>query len=614
MSQAGQYILGSGLVIETLTGDSGGAVSPNGAGNISIVGGDHLTTVGTPASSLITIDLDADIADTYTTDLGNAIPALGILNVLGGSNINTAGATDTVTINLDDTVSISGSMTAGTGYTATTGNVDILAGNLNVGSATPANPYNIAIEDTISGLIGESIQNLSTNVSAGVNLQLIVEPAAADAFVIYSVNGAQTWSQGVDNSDSDKFKITTGSSPSAGTVAISIDSAGMVTMANDATISTLTLTNALTVANGGTGATTLTDHGVVLGSGTGAVSVTAVGTDGQVLIGATGADPAFATITSTGSTITFTPGANTLNMEVDAAASGAVVTLTGDSGGAISPDGSGDIGINGGTNITTAGAANAITVNLDAAISLATSVTSPLYTVSSGDLVLNMTDDIGTNSVSFTNNSDAEVAYVDSLGAASFTNLDVDNININGNTIISTDTNGDITLTPDGTGVVNLSYLTQYTLPIAGASGAVDDLADGLGAAGEVLTSNGAGAEPTWQAAAAGGGLTWNVATGSTQACAVNNGYFANYNGTLAFTLPTTAAVGDTIEVCQMYAGQGWTIAVNSGETIYMGNINTTITTGTLASNGDGDWVELVCRVANTDWQANIKAGQIDAT
>ena len=42
-------------------------------------------------------------------------------------------------------------------------------------------------------------------------------------------------------------------------------------------------------------------------------------------------------------------------------------------------------------------------------------------------------------------------------GAQSFSELDVDNININGNTISSTDTNGNVNLDPDGTGVVNVS-------------------------------------------------------------------------------------------------------------------------------------------------------------
>ena len=62
-------------------------------------------------------------------------------------------------------------------------------------------------------------------------------------------------------------------------------------------VSTLNLLNALTVPYGGTGATTLTDHGILLGSGTGAVTPTAVGATGTVLAGNTGADPTFKTPT-----------------------------------------------------------------------------------------------------------------------------------------------------------------------------------------------------------------------------------------------------------------------------------------------------------------------------
>ena len=64
--------------------------------------------------------------------------------------------------------------------------------------------------------------------------------------------------------------------------------------AQDADIDgTLTLLTGLTVPNGGTGATTLTTHGVLIGEGASAVAVTAVGTTGQVLTGVSGADPTF---------------------------------------------------------------------------------------------------------------------------------------------------------------------------------------------------------------------------------------------------------------------------------------------------------------------------------
>jgi len=51
--------------------------------------------------------------------------------------------------------------------------------------------------------------------------------------------------------------------------------------------------------HGGTGAASLTDHGVLVGSGTAAVDALAVGATGTVLRGATGADPAFGAVNLT---------------------------------------------------------------------------------------------------------------------------------------------------------------------------------------------------------------------------------------------------------------------------------------------------------------------------
>jgi len=65
---------------------------------------------------------------------------------------------------------------------------------------------------------------------------------------------------------------------------------GQVNLASD-------VTGSLTVAQGGTGAATLTNHGVLLGQGTSAVVATSAGATGTVLHGVTGADPSFATIT-----------------------------------------------------------------------------------------------------------------------------------------------------------------------------------------------------------------------------------------------------------------------------------------------------------------------------
>lgn len=75
-------------------------------------------------------------------------------------------------------------------------------------------------------------------------------------------------------------------------IATDVAVSGDVTMANTGAVTLATVT----VPKGGTGATSLTDHGVIVGSGTSAVDALAVGTDGQLLIGQSSADPSFNTM------------------------------------------------------------------------------------------------------------------------------------------------------------------------------------------------------------------------------------------------------------------------------------------------------------------------------
>lgn len=72
----------------------------------------------------------------------------------------------------------------------------------------------------------------------------------------------------------------------------------------------------LTVENGGTEASSLTDNGVLVGSGVDAITALTVGTNGQLLVGSTGADPVFATA-NCGTGLTCTLGAGTFQIDVD---------------------------------------------------------------------------------------------------------------------------------------------------------------------------------------------------------------------------------------------------------------------------------------------------------
>ena len=70
------------------------------------------------------------------------------------------------------------------------------------------------------------------------------------------------------------------------------------------------------VAQGGTGASTFTDGGVLLGSGTDPFTALGQASNGQLVIGSTGADPVLAALTC-GDNITCTIGAGTLEIDVD---------------------------------------------------------------------------------------------------------------------------------------------------------------------------------------------------------------------------------------------------------------------------------------------------------
>ena len=74
------------------------------------------------------------------------------------------------------------------------------------------------------------------------------------------------------------------------------------------------VTGTLPVANGGTGATSLTDGGILLGSGTGAVTPLGVATNGQIPIGDGTTDPVLATITGTSNRIVVTNGAGSITL------------------------------------------------------------------------------------------------------------------------------------------------------------------------------------------------------------------------------------------------------------------------------------------------------------
>lgn len=146
-------------------------------------------------------------------------------------------------------------------------------------------------------------------------------------------------------------------------------------------------------------------------------------------------------------------------------------------------------------------------------------------------------------------------------------------------------------------GVVSYAAMTNGQLIIGNTGGT--PTAATLTAGSGITITNGGG---TITIASSSGTSTWTVVTGTSQAMAVDSGYISNNAGLVTLTLPTTAAVGSTIQVQGLGAG-GWQIAQNASQLIHIGSqVTTTGVSGFLASTNQYDSITILCVVANTTW------------
>jgi hypothetical protein len=329
------------------------------------------------------------------------------------------------------------------------------------------------------------------------------------------------------------------------------------------TATTLVFTNPIDVAEGGTGAATLTDHGIMLGSGTAAVSVTAVGSNNQLLIGQTGADPIWSNNIDVPGTLDVT-GATTLDDTLDVAGAVTITAaLTIDSlvvddvtidSNAIASSGSLDIdsvtalalnssggAINIGNdavaqnmNIGTGAAARTITIgNVSGATAVAVNTGTGNFTVTTtgaGDIVLNSDDTVLID-------ADGVLELNSSAGVISIGNdADAQNINIGTGAAARTITIGNAT---GATGIDINTGSGGVLIGDASAGLVTVDTAAGISldaATASNFTVTGAGADLTL--ASAGG----SVLVSSTENAALAVRIHAN---------------GGTSETIQLHADQG---------------------------------------------------------
>jgi len=223
----------------------------------------------------------------------------------------------------------------------------------------------------------------------------------------------------------------------------------------------------------------------------------------------------------------------------------------------------GDILIAGGLNLTDVNAGNTVTLNLDPAITLATSVTSPLYTSGAGvdvaitapagqNVLIKMGDAAGANKTSFIDSTNAEVFAIDSNGTMAMAGVTV---------------TGALTQTA---GAVNLGMDNLGSAINIGGGNVIKALAIGGGAAAHTLALGSAFAGAMTADSAAG--ISLNAATAS------------NFTVTGAADL-TLSSVGGSINVT---GSQAAVDAVLIGATDAAGGIDVNCGTGGITIDSTG--------------------------
>lgn len=248
---------------------------------------------------------------------------------------------------------------------------------------------------------------------------------------------------------------------------------------------------------------------------------------------------------------------------------GDIETLTGNTGGAVGPDGAFNINVVGdGTTIAVAGNPGTNTLTIS--------------TVGTG--VVN----------TLTGNSGGAVSPL------------AGNINVVGTGVITVAGNpGTHTLTVTPSGAIASSFITN---PVTGtatpAAGVLTFAGTGdvtVTAAGSTVTINSLGS----------GISTWVDVTGASQAIAANTGYTANRGTLITFTLPAVVAYGTVFEIVGKGVGL-WTIAQNAGQIIHFGSVNTSVgVAGSISSTLQYDTISILCSVANTGFTVRSCLGDL---
>jgi len=549
--------------LETLTGNTGGAVLPDGAGNIDIVGGDTTTVAGNPGTNTLTIDASTagypitPFVVGVSGQAGYATIQAGLdaANTAGGGMVYVQPGTFTEDLTFYDNIQLFGdseqaTVIVGTHTPPTSGNLNIFRCTFQdataIFSSAAAGSTTIIIEDcTLSVTNGFSfdILNWTGSVAAfdigfgGTNDGAFRNTGGASLFVF-----AATWGIGSGQTfiASGLVEITTSFLGCPADFQTGVSGFIATSQLND----TVTFSNNSSLDFFNCSFDTVANQAITMNS-SGACSLTSCGVDSSnnPAIGGTGAG-----------TLTLTSVAFPDNNSFAG-------TLTIAGGNQYSATYKSDYTNHG--------------------IILGQGAISNMVATAAGS---------------------SGIPLIGQGGAAD---------PLFGTAIVAGGGTGAVTLTDGGILLGSgTSAITATAQPASGelliGSVGADPVLATLTAGVGITVTNGAG---TITIDSTGGGITWNEETGTSATMAVNTGTIANNAALVTLTLPSTSAIGDILRVTGKGAG-GVRIAQNAGETIYFGTFTTTTGVGgSLTSTETRDSIELVCITANDEWNVISSIG-----
>jgi len=235
-------LIGGGIAIDSFTTDVSGPVGPDGAGNVDVTGS-SIFSDGSVANTL-TLNVQATAntllygggANTNISELGpltngqlvigstGLAPVAGSLASADGSITITpgAGSIDLAVSASDDAIlTITGD--SGGALPPTAGNINIVStatngidtsgsgSTLTVGMATPYADGDFEFRSSVSGETRElSVTNTSDTASSQAKFtHSVAGSSAGDTWGEWAVGSSRSYALGIDNSDSDYFKMTT---------------------------------------------------------------------------------------------------------------------------------------------------------------------------------------------------------------------------------------------------------------------------------------------------------------------------------------------------------------------------------------------------------------------